>query len=90
MSIELPDKEAATELRTLADVDHDMLDSMNEVDRKILAAAILGVDITEAYSPERVAKVAQKFSLRAGTSIDLTNGWDFNLGDHRKKAWKTT
>ena len=73
----------------LADFDDDMLDSTNEVDRKILAAAILGVDITEVYSSERVAKVAQKFGLRAGSSFDLTNGWDCNLEDHRKKAWTT-
>ena len=32
---------------------------MNEIDRKILASAILGVDITEVYSPERIAKVAR-------------------------------
>ena len=44
---ESPDKEPVTKIPNLADVDDDMLDSMNEVDRKILAAAILGVDITE-------------------------------------------
>jgi hypothetical protein len=33
------------------------LDSMELVDRKIIAATILGVDITEVYSPERVAKL---------------------------------
>ena len=75
-----------TKLRKL-DVDDDMLDSMNEVDCKLLAAAILGVDITEVYCPERVAKVVQKFGIRAGSSFDVTNGWDFNLEDHRKKAW---
>ena len=68
-------------------LDEEMLDSMTEIDRKILAAAILGVDITEVYSPERVAKVAQRFGLKAGSSFDLTNGWDFNVEDHRKKAW---
>ncbi len=60
---------------------------MNEIDRKLLAAAILGVDIAEVYSPERVAKVAAKFGLRAGSSFDLTNGWDFNIAEHRRKAW---
>ena len=52
-----------TKLRKL---DDDMLDSMPEIDRDILAAAILGVDITEVYSPERVARVAAEFGLRAG------------------------
>ena len=39
-----PDSQPDTRLRK---VDDDMLDSMDEIDRKILAAAILGVDITE-------------------------------------------
>ena len=64
-----------------------MLDSMNEIDRKILAAAILGVDFTEVYSPERAAKVAATLGLRAGSSCDSTNGWDFNIAEHRRKAW---
>ena len=38
-----PDDQPDTKLRKL---DDDMLDSMNEIDRKILTAAILGVDIT--------------------------------------------
>ena len=80
----LPDDQPDTKLRKL---DDEMLDSMTEIDRKILAAAILGVDITEIYSPERVAKVAAKFCLRAGSSFDLTNGWGFNIAEHRRKAW---
>ncbi len=55
--------------------------------KKAVAVAMLGVDITEIYSPERVAKVAAKFGLRAGSSFDLTNGWDFNIAEHRRKAW---
>ena len=38
-----PDNEPDPKLRKRADVDDDMLDSMDEVDRKILAVAILGV-----------------------------------------------
>ena len=79
-----PDSQPDTKLRT---PDDEMLDHMTEIDRNILAAEILGLDITEVYSPERVAKVAQRFGLRAGSSLDLTNGWDFNIEDHRKKAW---
>ena len=50
-------------------IDDDMLDSMDEVDRTTLAASILGVDITEVYSPERIAKVARKFGLQAGSFL---------------------
>ena len=60
----------------------------SDEDRKILAMVILGVDITEVYSPERIATVAKEFGLTAGSSMDLTNGWDFTRGDHRRAAWK--
>ena len=42
-------------------LDEDMLDSTQEVDKTIMAAAILGVDITNVYSPERVAQPARRF-----------------------------
>ena len=53
------------------------IDNMELVDRKITADTILGVDITEVYSPERVAKVAKRYGLAAGSSMDLTTGFDF-------------
>ena len=59
-----PDDQPDIKLRKLED---ELLDSNNEIDRKILAAAILGVDITEVYSPERLANVARKFGFRAGS-----------------------
>ena len=64
------------------------LDSMEIVDRKIIAATILGVDITEVYSPERVAKVARRYGLVAGSSMDLTTGFDFTKESDRQLAWK--
>ena len=54
--------------------------------RKIRAAAIMGVEITEVFSPKRVAQVAKRFGLTAGSSMDLTNGWDFNRDDHKRQA----
>ena len=68
-------------------VDEQMLDSLNTVDRRIMAAAIMGSDITEVFSPERVAQVARRFGLVAGTSFDLTNGWNFTLEGNKRKAW---
>ena len=64
------------------------LDSMELVDRKIIAATILGVDITEVYSPERVAKVAKRYGLVAGSSMDLTTGFDFTKESDRQLAWR--
>ena len=36
-----------------------ILDFVGEVDRRILAMAVRGVDLTEVYSPERVAKACK-------------------------------
>ena len=69
-------------------MDDRNLDMLDDIDKKILSAAIMGVDITEIYSPERVAKVAKKFGLVSGASIDLTNGWDFDREDHKRLARK--
>ena len=68
-------------------MDDQMLSGMNATDRRILSAAILGVDLTEVFSPERIAKVARQFGLTAGTSMDLTTGWDFTKDEHRRLAW---
>eukprot|EP00974_Lingulodinium_polyedra_P077019 7456591-Lingulodinium_polyedra.AAC.1 len=57
-------------------------------DLKIMSKYILGVDITEVYSPERVNMIAKKFGLAPGTSFDLSTGWDFNKEAGRNSAWK--
>ena len=69
-------------------MDDTSIDMLDDVDKKILSASILGVDITEVYSPERVARVAKKFGIVSGSSMDLTNGWDFEREDHKRLAWK--
>ena len=76
--------------RTYADsdvIDDGTLNGFDEVDRKILSAAVLGMDITEVYSPERVARVANTLGFIAGSSMDLANGWDFNREGHKRQAW---
>ena len=76
--------------RTDADsdrMDDGILSGLNEIDRNILAAAIMGVDITEVFSPERVAQVAKIFGSAARSSMDLTNCWGFNRDDHKRQAW---
>ena len=52
----------------------------------ILAACLLGIDVTELYSPERVNAVCSEFGLERGSSFDLRTGWDFNLEEHRRKG----
>ena len=43
------------------------LDGLDEIDRTNLSAAILNVGITEVYSLERVARIAKKYGLLAGS-----------------------
>ena len=60
---------------------------MSEEDRKILAGILLGVVITEVYSPESVARKSVEFGLVAGSSVDLTNGWESTRAGHGRAAW---
>ena len=50
-----------------------------EEDRRMLASMLLGVEMTEAYDPERIARVAMEFGLVAGSSMDLANLQKLNL-----------
>ena len=63
------------------------MDSLDEIDRKILSSILLSVDVTEVYSPERINKLARKFGLVPGASLDLTNGYDFRKPEDRRRAW---
>ena len=59
-----------------------------DTDMRMLQAWLSGVDITEVFSPVRVAEVARHLKMSPGTSFDLTNGWDFEKDDHKRAAWK--
>ena len=57
--------------------------NINKDDVNLITMSMLGVDITEVYSPEAVTKVCDKFGSTRGSSMDLTNGWDFDKAEHR-------
>ena len=59
----------------------------DKIDSKIIASCLFGVDITEVYSPERVNRVVQKWGLTPGSSLDLTNGFDFTKAEDRRRPW---
>ena len=44
------------------------------------------VDITEIFSPPRIARQCKAFGLRAGSSMDLMTGWNFDLEVDRERA----
>ena len=44
------------------------------------------VDISEVFSPPRVVMQGMKIGLRAGSSMDLLTGWNFELKVDRDRA----
>ena len=80
------DTMAASEPRNDFEDQMQDLDTKEFVDRKIIAATNVGVDIPEVCSPERVAKVAKRFGLVAVLAMDLTTGFD--LEADRQLVWK--
>ena len=84
-----PGGDSKMEAETLFMSDGEELGSCSKLDRKILSAILRGVDVTEVYSPERVTKACMKAGMRPGSSMDITNGWDFTKAEDRKRAWKT-
>ena len=60
----------------------------SNLDRKIMSAVLRGMDVTEVYSPERVTRACLKMGLWPGSSMDLTNGWDFSKSEDRLRAWR--
>ena len=83
------DHDGATTCSMVSDEDVDQnMDSLDEVDCRILASVIMNVDVTEVFSPAGVNKLAAKFGLVPGASLDLTNGWDFSCAEDRIRAWK--
>ena len=47
-------------------MDDGAIDMLNDTDKKIVSASTRGVDITEIYSPQKVARVAKNFGLVSG------------------------
>ena len=63
-------------------------DEMNDAMVYAVGQAKGKPDVSEIYSPPRVVPVAEKMGLKGGDSMDILNGWDFNLRAHRRAAYK--
>ena len=54
------DHDGATTCSMASDEDADqVMDSLDEIDRRILASVIMSVDVTEVFSPARVISLRQ-------------------------------
>ena len=84
-------QEASTAHRRLAEgkntADEDDAEESVDTLAHIMAKVLMGADVTEIYSQERVTKMARRYGLKAGIAMDLVNGYDFNKIEDRKRAW---
>ena len=60
--------------------------ALDEDDKRIICSAIMGVDITEVYSPARITETCRRFRLIPGCALDLQTGWDFSKASDRARA----
>ena len=83
-------KHAMTKLKSKMQSEGESVGSM--LNNVMMGMLKQEMDVAEAYSPPRVAAMAQKMGLRASWSLDLTTfdergiAWDFNKLEMRNKA----
>ena len=55
---------------------------------ELLNRQLLGVDVMEVFSPERVGKLCKEYGLDQGLAMDIKSGYDFDNADDRKRFWE--
>ncbi len=49
---------------------------------------LMSADVTEIFSPERVASVCREFGLEPGLSVDIKSGYGFDSKKDRDRCWE--
>ena len=49
---------------------------------------LMNTDVTEIFSPERVAQVCREFGLKPGLSMNIKSGYDFDDKKDRDRCWE--
>lgn len=62
---------------------------LSAIDRRIMRSVLLGVNITEVFSPKRVARTCMMFGMSPGEPMDLTTGWGFTKVEDRDRSIRT-
>ena len=57
-----------------------------EESKKIMALIMNGNDVTEIFSPPRIAEAAKDLGLLPGASMDIQTGWDFSKPADRRRG----
>ena len=49
---------------------------------------LLGVDVIEIFSPERVGKQCKQYGFDHGSAMDILSGYDCDKAEDRKRCWE--
>lgn len=69
----------------------DLIDCVSPQDReeaKQLISQLSKVDLMEIYPPERISKLCSEHNLKPWSSMDLTDGYNFDLAADRRRLWE--
>ena len=61
--------------------------AVNRCSMERLNTQLSSTDVSEIFSPERVAAVCGRFGLTPGESMDIKSGFDFDTAADRKRCW---
>ena len=86
LAIESPQTEIKQELW---DSEKKALQERKVESNDILGKVMRGADVTDIYSPPRIAAACIEAGLVGGSSFDLRTGWDFSNPHHQKMVLQT-
>ena len=72
-----PSKKAREQPDDLMSIVNSMR-SIGETDKKIVASVLMGVSITEVFSPARVTEACKRFGMTPGDAYDIRSGFDLS------------
>ena len=81
-----PDPNAMNLLEDIKQLEMSLSKERLEENQRIIMLLATGADVTEVFSPPRVASAAAELGLIPGSSLDLKTGWDFSKQQDRRRA----
>ena len=73
-------------LEDIKELENSLSHGRMEENRRIIMMVVKNADITEVFSPPRIAEAAREMGLLPGESMDLLTGWDFSKSADRQRA----
>ena len=73
-------------IQDIKDLEDTLSASRVKENQRMLMMMAAGSDLTEVFSPPRIAEAAREMGLIPGESMDLLSGWDFSKNADRQRA----